>query len=344
MYTNTQIMEVNNMPETPLIISEDKKSLVVSDVDIIKARIDNMTMMILWIDGTLIRFIEHPTDEEIIAALAQNLYAVKYLPKEKQTPDMWKSAAKQVGSYENIWDDVRETDFDESTKIEIYQDIIITNIDSIDEFYDKINSTGYDFSLWTTVITNICYVQYYVFRSCPFEDQLTLIDKAMDISPAFLQYADVRLWTIDRVIKYLTAYPDDIGLVKCKVNSDMFVYQHNVGLFIDALNASNTRFVATQVLDELNEDVINNIKSYETLLSSKNWKYVIGYRGNSLHMDREKATLIFRMFTVASLVENVPDHERLKEIIKCLPLSQRIHYSRELKRELKNHKGGNLDE
>lgn len=320
---------------------------ICGEVDELKTKMDSVTKMILAIDGSAIRFIDNPTDEEIDIALKQDLYAVRYLPEKRQTFEMWVKAADQEGSYNVIFDDINNTKFDSSAQIKIYDAMIKANINDIEKFYVKINGSGYVYSLWETIISNLSYLQYSTFRLCPWYAQSALIDKAMEVSREYLTYAQSELWTFDRVYAYVESCPENISLAEERADPGMFVYEHKVGIYKHALDYCNARYVANEVLDNIDPDVINNITSYETLLLSKNWKYVVAYRGPEFIMNREKAELILRKFTIASLVDEVRDHDKLKDIVRLMPLLQRIHYKRELKRELKKdsiYRKDNIDD
>ena len=192
----------------------------------------SISLMLVATNGMLLRYIQDPPDEYIIAALKQNGLALQFVPASRQTQQMkWIALNNEPRSIQyvhkptlGVWlhavrsrsDSIKyirnHPDFDTLTELEvcrIYKTFIQFNPRRMTDIRDDIKGLPCEKDLWFTVIS----IDDHYMSICPEVFAGEILDKIMECNPQVLEYAPKSLWTADRIKTYVKRNPLHIRTV-----------------------------------------------------------------------------------------------------------------------------------
>ena len=192
------------------VTSNDYPNNIIIDnpINTIKQKQDVLTKMILSTDGSAIRFIEDPSEEEIEIALKQNPVAIQYIMKgpmlkldNPKSKSLWIEAVKMkydpckdhpinhfLKHYkDNYW----ETDEDKADILKAY---MYSNPNYLEVIEDAVNENALHIELWKSMLLlAAARCDYHIFSRCMYQSEL--IRYALDISYKYFEHTNVSVTT-----------------------------------------------------------------------------------------------------------------------------------------------------
>ena len=323
---------------------------LMKSMDGIHEQQETITKMLLDVDGNLIRHIDNPSEEMMLAAVKQNGMAIQYIPSTKQTEEIKMAAIKNNPCciefvYEptlTMWEEAVKFEYDEDDEnIEKHPVHLIKD--------SNIKETVVRISLYTSFIDSNPYAFSYIIRDissekdkniealtwrhflmhhdytsciiCPDHVMDQIVDDLINKNPCVLNRLHIKYWTLDRAKKLLKEHPSDIR------NVPHSIFPDEIGELY--------RFASDNVKDGY--DIIgivlsfqeNNFKEeiFPDILESNNIFRLInkGLFNFYNEFDKDKATYIINKFGFDKLCKEVVS-EHVERIIRVLPPLTRLKY------------------
>ena len=321
---------------------------------------ESIIKMLLNMDGTLIRLINEPTEEQMMMAVKQNGMAIQYILPMKQTDEM-KMAAIESNPfcfefvYEPtmpMWLKALQAEMPEDEElakkhpvkalkqIEMlpYQkQLLYTTF--LDQYPADIGVIADDICEMDEA--NAVEVFQFLFKrhgdvvdadDCPKNIIGKIIDNVMEDNPRFLRYCPVEYWTMERMVKllkYHVCYLDDVYDV-VKGWNDI-----NISILIRytldiCKNESDMRYVIILARNKIPYSVDN----LATILESKNAINILETLFVHWNIDRDGVEYIFDKFPIEEIFDNIR-YMTFHDMTSKLPLFKRIKYRRMANKHIK---------
>lgn len=192
----------------------------------------SISFMLVTINGMLLRHIQAPPDEYIIAALKQNGLALQFVPASRQTQQMkWIALNNEPCSIQYVhkptlamWlqavrSDInsikhmrKHPDFNMLSDQEvcmIYKTFIQCYPRKMTDICNDIKGLPCEKDLWFTMIS----IDNHYMPMCPKVFAEEILDKIMGGNSQVLEYAPKSLWTEERIKTYVKRNPSHIRTV-----------------------------------------------------------------------------------------------------------------------------------
>lgn len=325
---------------------------LMKSMDGIHKQQETITNMLLDVDGTLIRHIDNPSEEMMLAAVKQNGMAIQHILPMKQTEEIKWAAIKNNPYciefvYEpslTMWEEAVKFEYDEDDEnIEKHPVHLIKD--------SNIKETVVRISLYTSFIDSNPYAFSYIIRDissekdknvevltwrhflmhhdytscikCPDDVMDQIVDDLINKNPCVLNRLHIKYWTLDRAKKLLKEHPSDIR------NVPHSIFPDEIGeLYRFASDNVKSGFDIIGIVCSFQSD---NFKEtiFPDILESKNIFFIInkGLFNFYNEFDKDKAMYIINKFGFDTLCKEVEDVER---IIRVLPPLTRLKYKLKL--------------
>ena len=192
----------------------------------------SISFMLVTINGMLLRHIQDPPDEYIIAALKQNGLALQFVPASRQTLQMkWIALTNDPCSIHHVhkptlemWsyavrfdsDSIKyirqHPDFNTLSEWEvcvIYKTFIQNYPEKMTDICNEIKGLPCEKDLWFTMIS----IDNHYMSMCPKVFAEEILNKMMEGHSQVLEYAPKSLWTEERIKTYVKKNPLHIRTV-----------------------------------------------------------------------------------------------------------------------------------
>lgn len=316
---------------------------LMKSMDGIHKQQETITNMLLDVDGTLIRHIDNPSEEMMLAAVKQNGMAIQHILPMKQTEEIkWAAIKNNPYCFEfvyepslTMWEEAVKFEYDEDDEnIEKHPVHLIKN--------SNIKETVVRISLYTSFIDSNPYAFSYIIRDissekdkniealtwrhflmhhdytscikCPDDVMDQIVDDLINKNPCVLNRLHIKYWTVGRTKKLLKKSPSEIRNVPHSIFPDEIgeLYRFasdNVKNGIDIIG-----IVLAFQSDNFREEIFPDI------LESKNIFFIINKGLFSFYneFDKDKAMYIINKFGFDKLCKEVVS-ERVEKIINVLP-------------------------
>ena len=192
----------------------------------------NISFMLVTINGMLLRHIQDPPDEYIIAALKQNGLALQFVPTSKQTQQMkWIALNNEPCSIQYVhkptlamWLHAVRSDLDSIKHMRKHPDFNMLSDQEVCMIYktfiqcyprkmtdicNDIKGLPCEKDLWFTMIS----INNQYMSVCPQVFAEEILDKIMGGNSQVLEYAPKSLWTEERIKTYVKRNPLHVQVV-----------------------------------------------------------------------------------------------------------------------------------
>lgn len=359
-------------PTVDIILPEEKPlTSVISDLSSSMVKIhgqqETITNMLLNIDGCLIRYVENPTEEQMIMAVKQNGMAIQYILPMKQTEEIKLEAIKSnpmsvefvyEPTHEMIADAVstefiydgdydeelpnhpiklvkklveRKTMEDQIFSFMMYVSFLKADSSQILYIKDDIRGLVGEEALWRDAIIN--HPSSGLPKECPIDVQAKIIDLVMNKWPGMLDEFDKSLWDVGRCLRYIKAKPFHINLITLAKPeySKLEWYKH-------AINEMSELYEVRCLCYELSYEEKHSFNFMAELLETSRAGDVMDCCHNSLIEIEGMVEYIFDKFDFDTLFDDTY-HTSLSTFIDALPFWKRIKYKRKFRKVVKSKAG-----
>lgn len=332
---------------------------LMESIDSIHKQQETITSMLLDVDGTLIRHINNPSEEMMLAAVKQNGMAIQHILPMKQTEEIkWAAIKNNPYCFEFVYDPTL-TMWEEAVKFEYDEDDENIEKHPVHLIKDSnIKETVVRISLYTSFIDSNPHAFSYIIKDissekdknvevltwrhflihhdytscvlCPGNVMDQIVDDLINENPCVLKRLHIKYWTLERTKKLLKVSPSAIRDVPHSIFPD------EIGELY--------RFASDSVKDGI--DIIAIVLAFQSdnfkekifpdILESKNIFRLINKGLFSFYneFDKDKASYIINKFGFDKLCKEVLS-ERVERIINVLPPLKYLKYTYALKKYLK---------
>ena len=243
--------EINYVPsDSGMTALSSNLSDLMKSMEGIHKQQETITSMLLDVDGTLIRHIDNPSEEMMLAAVKQNGMAIQHILPMKQTEEIKWAAIKSnpycIGFVYKpsltMWEEVVKFEYDEDDEniekhpVHLIKDSNIKEtVARISLYTSFIDSNPYDFSYiikdissekdknievltWRYFLMNYDYTS--CINLCPDKVMDQIVDDLIDKQPIVLKRLHIKYWTLERAKKLLKESPSDIRNVPHSIFPD----------------------------------------------------------------------------------------------------------------------------
>ena len=353
--------DINYIPsDSGMVALSSNLTDLMKSMDRIHKQQETITKMLLDVDGTLIRHIDNPSEEMMLAAVKQNGMAIQYILPMKQTEEIKWTAIKNNPYclefvYEpslTMWEEAVKFEYDDDDEnIEKHPVHLIKN--------SNIKETVVRISLYTSFIDSNPYAFPHIIKDissekdknievltwrhflmhhdytncinlCPENVMDQIVDDLINKNPCVLKRLHIKYWTLERAKKLLKESPSDIR------NVPHSIFPDEIGELY--------RFASDNVKDGI--DIIGIVLAFQSdnfkekifpdILESKNIFFIINKGLFSFYneFDKDKAMYIINKFGFDTLCKEVVS-ERVEGIINVLPPLKYLKYKFKLWKYLK---------
>lgn len=311
---------------------------------------ETVTDMLLNIDGTLIRFVENPTMDQMMMAVKQNGMAIQYILPANQTKEMKEEAIKSnpisieyvyKPTYE-MWINAVSTEYVEGKRhpVEMVKDLddsgfpdriatvycsfIDTNPDDFDVIKEDITGIPSEDIVWAYIATEYPYKGY--FKACPIKIKEKIIDCVIESCPQLLEDCPESFWTGERTLKYLDSCPLHINtVIENRPDIDP------IDWYKMALDRVYKRADVLSIMFSYPKE-LKTLDNMKVLLETKSRYQLISYMcGFDAIQIEGLPQYIVGNFRMEDLVDNVPVY-RIRDCVNKLPFFEKIKYTIRMKR------------
>lgn len=357
--------EINYVPsDSGMTALSSNLSDLMKSMEGIHKQQETITSMLLDVDGTLIRHIDNPSEEMMLAAVKQNGMAIQHILPMKQTEEIKWSAIKSnpycIGFVYKpsltMWEEVVKFEYDEDDEniekhpVHLIKDSNIKEtVARISLYTSFIDSNPYDFSYiikdissekdknievltWRYFLMNYDYTS--CINLCPDKVMDQIVDDLIDKQPIVLKRLHIKYWTLERVEKLLKKHPSEVRYVPGSV------FQNEIGsLYKLALDNAKDGIDLIGIALAFQENSFKE-EIFPDILESENIFRLInkGLFNFYYEFDKYKAKYIINKFGFDKLCKEVLP-ERVEKIINVLPLLTRLKYKFKLWKYLKKGDG-----
>lgn len=305
-----------------LYLNNDHMAAITVDrFEIIEKGNENIIKMILSIDGSAIRFIDEPTEEQIEIAIRKTPLAIQYIPDTRIIPrKLLLELLNKELTEENVESHMVSAIkyLHKPLKFIAYAEAIKMHPDMLTHIVPMFESVTEreQILLWKKAIFEMCKDhsdQMCAFELCPKEIQKEVLSLALMVSPKFLEYVDSDLITKEHVVEYLKYDCDHIDWFlsgKCKHRFDQ--EPEYFEWYKIAIDNCTCGYEVKHILASLSLWSNRNIKldQIAVLLESDNWPWVIdnmriGFNDHNRHdgFTPEIADYVYNKFGFDTLCE-----------------------------------------
>ena len=314
---------------------------------------ESIIKMLLNMDGTLIRLINEPTEEQMMIAVKQNGMAIQYMLPMKQTDEM-KMAAIESNPfcfefvYEPtmpMWLKALQAEMPEDEELAKKHPVKILKRIEMSPYQKKLLYTTFldqypsDIS---AIADDICEMDEadvveifeFLFKrhgdvvdadECPRNIIGEIIDNVMEDNPRFLRCCPIEYWTTERMIKlleYHVCYLDDVCHVVMgwdDISTPIFI-KHALDI---CKNESDMRYIIIFARNM----IPNSVDYLATILESKNAIHILDTLFVYWKIDRNGVEYILDKFPIEEIFDNVR-YATFYDMTSKLSLFKRIKYRR----------------
>ena len=314
---------------------------------------ESIIKMLLNMDGTLIRLINEPTEEQMMIAVKQNGMAIQYMLPMKQTDEM-KMAAIESNPfcfefvYEPtmpMWLKALQAEMPEDEELAKKHPVKILKRIEMSPYQKKLLYTTFldqypsDIS---AIADDICEMDEadvveifeFLFKrhgdvvdadECPRNIIGEIIDNVMVDNPRFLRCCPIEYWTTERMIKlleYHVCYLDDVCHVVMgwdDISTPIFI-KHALDI---CKNESDMRYIIIFARNM----IPYSVDYLATILESKNAIHILDTLFVHWNIDRNGVEYILDKFPIEEIFDNVR-YATFYDMTSKLSLFKRIKYRR----------------
>ena len=314
---------------------------------------ESIIKMLLNMDGTLIRLINEPTEEQMMIAVKQNGMAIQYMLPMKQTDEM-KMAAIESNPfcfefvYEPtmpMWLKALQAEMPEDEELAKKHPVKILKRIEMSPYQKKLLYTTFldqypsDIS---AIADDICEMDEadvveifeFLFKrhgdvvdadECPRNIIGEIIDNVMEDNPRFLRCCPIEYWTTERMIKlleYHVCYLDDVCHVVMgwdDISTPIFI-KHALDI---CKNESDMRYIIIFARNM----IPYSVDYLATILESKNAIHILDTLFVHWNIDRNGVEYILDKFPIEEIFDNVR-YATFYDMTSKLSLFKRIKYRR----------------
>lgn len=312
---------------------------------------ESIIKMLLNMDGTLIRLINEPTEEQMMIAVKQNGMAIQYMLPMKQTDEM-KMAAIESNPfcfefvYEPtmpMWLKALQAEMPEDEELAKKHPVKILKRIEMSPYQKKLLYTTFldqypsDIS---AIADDICEMDEadavevfeFLFKrhgdvvdadKCPRNIIGEIIDNVMEDNPRFLRCCPIEYWTTERMIKlleYHVCYLDDVCHVVMgwdDISTPIFI-KHALDI---CKNESDMRYIIIFARNM----IPYSVDYLATILESKNAINILDTLFVHWNIDRNGVEYILDKFPIEEIFDNVR-YATFYDMTSKLSLFKRIKY------------------
>ena len=314
---------------------------------------ESIIKMLLNMDGTLIRLINEPTEEQMMIAVKQNGMAIQYMLPMKQTDEM-KMAAIESNPfcfefvYEPtmpMWLKALQAEMPEDEELAKKHPVKVLKRIEMTPYQKKLLYTTFldqypsDIS---AIADDICEMDEadvveifeFLFKrhgdvvdadECPRNIIGEIIDNVMEDNPRFLRCCPIEYWTTERMIKlleYHVCYLDDVCHVVMgwdDISTPIFI-KHALDI---CKNESDMRYIIIFARNM----IPYSVDYLATILESKNAIHILDTLFVHWNIDRNGVEYILDKFPIEEIFDNVR-YATFYDMTSKLSLFKRIKYRR----------------
>lgn len=359
--------DINYIPsDSGMLALSSNMTDLMNLMDGIHKQQETITNMLLDVDGTLIRHIDNPSEEMMLAAVKQNGMAIQHILPMKQTDEIKMAAIENNPFcfefvYEPtipMWLKALQAEMPEDEELVKKHPVKVLKRIKMSPYQKKLLYTTFldqhpsDIS---AIADDICEMDEAdaaeVFRflfkrhgdvvdadECPRNIIGKIIDDVMEDNPRFLRYCPVEYWTMERMVKlleYHVCYLDDVyHVVKgCNDISIPTLIRQTLDM---CKNESDMRHIIIFAYNMIPYSVDN----LATILESKNAISILATLIIHWNIDRDGVGYILDKFPIEEIFDNMRQMTFYNMTAK-LPLFKRIKYRRMLNKYIKETDKGN---
>ncbi len=312
---------------------------------------ESIIKMLLNMDGTLIRLINEPTEEQMMIAVKQNGMAIQYMLPMKQTDEM-KMAAIESNPfcfefvYEPtmpMWLKALQAEMPEDEELAKKHPVKVLKRIQMSPYQKKLLYTTFldqypsDIS---AIADDICEMDEadavevfeFLFKrhgdvvdadKCPRNVIGEIIDNVMEDNPRFLRCCPIEYWTTERMIKlleYHVCYLDDVCHVVMgwdDISTPIFI-KHALDI---CKKESDMRYIIIFARNM----IPYSVDYLATILESKNAINILDTLFIHWNIDRNGVEYILDKFPIEEIFDNVR-YATFYDMTSKLPLFKRIKY------------------
>ena len=312
---------------------------------------ESIIKMLLNMDGTLIRLINEPTEEQMMIAVKQNGMAIQYMLPMKQTDEM-KMAAIESNPfcfefvYEPtmpMWLKALQAEMPEDEELAKKHPVKVLKRIEMSPYQKKLLYTTFldqypsDIS---AIADDICEMDEadvveifeFLFKrhgdivdadECPRNIIGEIIDNVMEDNPRFLRCCPIEYWTTERMIKlleYHVCYLDDVCHVVMgwdDISTPIFI-KHALDI---CKNESDMRYIIIFARNM----IPYSVDYLATILESKNAINILDTLFVHWNIDRNGVEYILDKFPIEEIFDNVR-YATFYDMTSKLSLFKRIKY------------------
>jgi hypothetical protein len=312
---------------------------------------ESIIKMLLNMDGTLIRLINEPTEEQMMIAVKQNGMAIQYMLPMKQTDEM-KMAAIESNPfcfefvYEPtmpMWLKALQVEMPEDEELAKKHPVKVLKRIEMSPYQKKLLYTTFldqypsDIS---AIADDICEMDEadvveifeFLFKrhgdvvdadKCPRNVIGEIIDNVMEDNPRFLRCCPIEYWTTERMIKlleYHVCYLDDVCHVVMgwdDISAPIFI-KHALDI---CKNESDMRYIIIFARNM----IPHSVDYLATILESKNAIHILDTLFVHWNIDRNGVEYILDKFPIEEIFDNVR-YATFYDMTSKLSLFKRIKY------------------
>lgn len=334
---------------------------LMESIDSIHKQQETITSMLLDVDGTLIRHIDNPSEEMMLAAVKQNGMAIQYILPMKQTEEIkWAAIKNNPYCFEFVyeptipmWLDAIQTEIPEDEElVEKHPVKVLKRIEMLPYQKKLLYSTFLDQhpSDISVIADDICEMDeadavevfQFLFKrhgdvvdadECPRNIIGKIIDDVMEDNPRFLVYSPVEYWTMERMVKlleYNVCYLDNVYRV-VKGWNDVSIMTSLIRQTLDICkNESDMRYIIIFARYIIPYSVDN----LATILESKNAINILDTLFIQWNIDRDGVEYILDKFPIEEISDNIRQMT-FHDMTAKLSLFKRIKYRRMVNKHIK---------
>ena len=321
---------------------------------------ESIIKMLLNMDGTLIRLINEPTEEQMMIAVKQNGMAIQYMLPMKQTDEM-KMAAIESNPYcfefvyeptKEMWDKAIEVEFPEDCdsplrtkhpirllkdadmpdvrKISLYTTFLEEQPDAFNAIIEDIKGWIGEEFVWSIFLTKWDPPFTEQAKYCPKEIMARIIDNVITKSPYVMFSVNIEFWTYDRlklIVKdTLHRFPEIAKFVRETYPEKSWE------IYKEALNAAKDKMTMRYVLYDTRDHGID-FETFSSMLECDQPLKFLSVLTGIFTLDRDMVTYVLNKFPFESICDAFGDDYWItNHLFRSLGWFDKIRYNMKLKK------------
>lgn len=324
---------------------------LMKSMDGIHEQQETITKMLLDVDGNLIRHIDNPSEEMMLAAVKQNGMAIRYIPSMKQTEEI-KMAAIENNPFcfefvheptMPMWLKALQAEIPEDRELAAKHPVKVLKRIEMSPYQKKLLYTTFldqhpsDIGV---ISDDICEMDEgdavevfeFLFKrhgdvvdagECPRNIIGKIIDDVMEGNPRFLKCCPIEYWTMERMLKLLechVCYLEDVYHV-VKGWDDISIPI----LIRNTLNMCKNESDMQYIIIFARNTIPYSVDYLATILESKNAINILDTLFIYWNIDRDGVKCILDKFPIEEIFDNMR-YMTFYNMTAKLPLFKRIKY------------------